>query len=118
MKALTATEMRELDRLTTERYGIPGLQLMENAGKSVFDFLCSSFGDRTASHAAVLCGKGNNGGDGFVLARLLQETGLKPRVYLFAAPETVRGHAAENLGRLKKAGGDVLTITGAAQWDA
>src|ERR1700694_5719074 len=106
MKALTAAEMRELDRLTTERCGVPSLQLMENAGKSVFDYLRESFGDVAVSHAAVLCGKGNNGGDGFVVARLLQQTGCKPRVYLFAEPETVRGEAGENLLRLKKAGAE------------
>src|SRR2546429_786595 len=84
MKALTAAEMRQVDLLTTERYGIPSLQLMENAGTRFFEFLRSSYGDLAASHAAVLCGKGNNGGDGFVAARLLQEKGLKPVVYLFS----------------------------------
>jgi NAD(P)H-hydrate epimerase len=118
MKALTASEMREVDRLTTELHGVPSLQLMENAGKGVFDYLRASLGDVAASHAAVLCGKGNNGGDGFVIARLLHETGLKPSVYLFAEPETVRGDAAENLVRLKKSGADVRIITGIAQWDA
>lgn len=118
MKALTASEMREVDRLTTERYGIPSLQLMENAGKSVFDYLRASFGDVFASRAAILCGKGNNGGDGFVLARLLQEAGLKPEVCLFAAPETVRGDAAENFARLKKSGANILIITSNAQWGA
>jgi ADP-dependent NAD(P)H-hydrate dehydratase / NAD(P)H-hydrate epimerase len=118
MKALTAAEMREVDRLTAERYGIPRLQLMENAGKAVFDHLRSSFGDAIASHAAVLCGKGNNGGDGFVVARLLQESGFKPRVYLFAEPETVRGDAVENLIRLKKSGADIRIITDVARWEA
>jgi len=118
MKALTAAEMREVDRLTTERYGVPSLQLMENAGKSVFDYLRASFGDVTASHTTVLCGKGNNGGDGFVVARLLQETGFKPTVYLFAEPETLRGAAAENLVQLKKSVADIRIITGVAQWDA
>ena len=83
MKALTAAEMREVDRLTTERYGIPSLQLMENAGTQSFDFLRAHYDDIAASRAAILCGKGNNGGDGFVVARLLQEKGLKPSVYLF-----------------------------------
>jgi ADP-dependent NAD(P)H-hydrate dehydratase / NAD(P)H-hydrate epimerase len=118
MKALTAAEMREVDRLTTERCGIPSLQLMENAGNSVFDYLRASFSDLTASHTTVLCGKGNNGGDGFVVARLLQERGFKPAVYLFGEPETVRGAAAENLLRLKKSGANVRVITGDSKWDA
>jgi hydroxyethylthiazole kinase-like uncharacterized protein yjeF len=118
MKALTAAEMREVDRLTTERHGIPSLQLMENAGKSVFDYLRASYSDVTASHAAILCGKGNNGGDGFVVARLLQDHGFKPTVYLFSEPETVRGDAAENLLRLKKSGADIRIITDPRKWDA
>src|ERR1700730_2424645 len=118
MKALTAAEMREVDRLTTERHGVPSLQLMESAGKSVFDYLRSSVGDVTASDATVLCGKGNNGGDGFVVARLLQETGFKPRVYLLAEPDAVRGEAKENLLRLRSAGADIRIITGVAEWNA
>jgi ADP-dependent NAD(P)H-hydrate dehydratase / NAD(P)H-hydrate epimerase len=118
MKALTAAEIREVDRLTTERYGIPSLQLMEDAGKAVFDYLRTSFGDVSANHAAVLCGKGNNGGDGFVVARLLQEAGFKPKVYLFAEPETVRGDAAENLVRLKKSGADIRIIPDVTYWES
>jgi hydroxyethylthiazole kinase-like uncharacterized protein yjeF len=118
MKALTAAEMREVDRLTTERHGIPSLQLMENAGTSVFDFIRSAYDDAAANHAAVLCGKGNNGGDGFVVARLVQDSGLKPNVYLFAEPESLHGDAAENFARLKKSGAEVHVITGPAQWEA
>lgn len=117
MKALTAAEMREVDRLTTERYGIPSLQLMENAGTRFFEFLRSSYGAVAASHAAILCGKGNNGGDGFVVARLLQEAGLKPQVYLFAAEVAVRGDAAENLLRLKKSGTKIQEIISCTQWE-
>jgi ADP-dependent NAD(P)H-hydrate dehydratase / NAD(P)H-hydrate epimerase len=118
MKALTAAEMREVDRLTTERHGIPSLQLMENAGTSVFDFIRSAYGDVAAKHAAVLCGKGNNGGDGFVVARLLQDSGLKPEVYVFAEPESLRGDAAENFTRLKKSGAGLHIITRPAEWEA
>jgi NAD(P)H-hydrate epimerase len=118
MKALTAAEMREVDRLTTERYGIPSLQLMENAGTRIFEFLRSSLGDMAASHAVILCGKGNNGGDGFVVARLLQEAGLKPRVYLFAEQSSIRGDAATNLARLKKSGPAIHEIISLAQWQA
>src|SRR5712664_3495722 len=118
MKALTAAEMHEVDRLTTERHGIPSLQLMENAGRSVFDYLRSSQGDAAASHASVLCGKGNNGGDGFVVARLLQESGLKPCICLFADPQSLSGDTAENFLRLKKSGADIRIFTDAAGWHA
>lgn len=116
MKALTAAEMHEVDRLTTERYAIPSSQLMENAGTQFFDFLRSSYGDVAASHAAILCGKGNNGGDGFVVARLLQEKGLKPQVHIFAELKAVRGDAGKNLERLKQSGASVQEITSVAQW--
>lgn len=117
MKALTAAEMRQVDRLTTERYGIPSLQLMENAGTRLFEFLRSSYGDVAASHAVVLCGKGNNGGDGFVAARLLQEMGLKPNVCLFSVQDGVHGEASENLARLKKSGAKIQEITSRVHWE-
>src|SRR5947208_11691790 len=117
MKALTAAEMRQVDLLTTERYGIPSLQRMENAGTRFFEFLRSSYGDLAASHAAVLCGKGNNGGDGFVAARLLQEKGLKPVVYLFSRQDAVPGDASENLARLKKSGAKIQEITSCENWE-
>lgn len=117
MKALTAAEMREVDRLTTERYGVPSLQLMENAGTRFFDFLRSSYGNAATSHATILCGKGNNGGDGFVIARLLQEKGLKPRVCVFGDLKKVRGDAAENLERLKQSGVRIQEITSLPEWD-
>lgn len=117
MKALTAAEMREVDRLTTERYGIPSLQLMENAGTQFFEFLRDHYDDTAVSQAAILCGKGNNGGDGFVVARLLQEKGLKPQVYIFAESKGVRGDAAENLARLKNSGAKIQEITNCKQWE-
>ena len=66
MKVLTAEQMREADRLTTDRYGIPSLQLMENAGAAVADYLSDTFPDLSTRSIVVLCGKGNNGGDGLV----------------------------------------------------
>lgn len=117
MKALTADEMREVDRLTTERYGIPSLQLMENAGTRFFEFVRDSYGDNAANHAAILCGKGNNGGDGFVVARLLQDAGLKPGVYVFGDHKALRGDAAENFARLQQSGAKIQEITTATQWE-
>jgi ADP-dependent NAD(P)H-hydrate dehydratase / NAD(P)H-hydrate epimerase len=70
MKILTAAEMREVDRLTIER-GIPSLLLMENAGSRVVDFLRETFPTLSAHRVVIICGKGNNGGDGFVIARQL-----------------------------------------------
>ena len=70
MKVLTAAQMREVDRLTIER-GLPGPLLMENAGSRVVDFLLETFAPLSQHHVLVVCGKGNNGGDGFVIARQL-----------------------------------------------
>ncbi|MGH9733225.1 MAG: NAD(P)H-hydrate epimerase, partial [Candidatus Acidiferrales bacterium] len=64
MKILTAAEMREVDRLTSERYGVPSLTLMENAGRSVAEFIRDRFAPLERRRVVVLCGKGNNGGDG------------------------------------------------------
>src|ERR1700683_3700629 len=69
MKILTASEMKEVDRLSTERHNIPSLTLMENAGKSVAEFLQRRFPDIARRRIVVLCGTGNNGGDGFGVAR-------------------------------------------------
>jgi ADP-dependent NAD(P)H-hydrate dehydratase / NAD(P)H-hydrate epimerase len=118
MKALSAAEMREVDRLTTERHGIPSLQLMESAGKSVFDLLQSQIDSASLTHAVLLCGKGNNGGDGLVVARYLQEAGFQPSVYLFASPEALGGDAAENYLRLKKSGAAIRTVKDEPDWEA
>jgi ADP-dependent NAD(P)H-hydrate dehydratase / NAD(P)H-hydrate epimerase len=104
MKILTASQMREVDRLTTERYGIPSLVLMENAGSGVVRALESHFPDFAKLKVAICCGKGNNGGDGFVVARHLILKRMQPLVLLFAAPEEVRGDAAANLATLQKMG--------------
>src|SRR5271156_2893211 len=99
MKILSAGEMREVDRLTIARCGIPSLTLMENAGASVAEFIAQRWPKFAQHRIVVLCGKGNNGGDGFVVARHLLELGAKPEVYLFAAPDEMQGDAAANCKR-------------------
>src|SRR5271167_4641865 len=110
MKALTAAEMREVDRLTTERYGVPGLTLMENAGTSAAEFIRHKFPNLAHRRVVVLCGKGNNGGDGFVVARKLRESGAKPELYLFAAPEEMQGDAATNCKRWQEVSGGLHLV--------
>src|SRR5713226_6499920 len=118
MKVLTAEQMREADRLTTERFGIPSLQLMENAGAAVADYLSDTFPDLSARGIVVLCGKGNNGGDGLVVARRLRERNAPPRVFLFAQASAVRGEAAVNLQRWQESRGDLGSVTSIAEWSA
>ena len=104
MKILNSSEMQRIDRLTTERYGVPSLTLMENAGHGVVDFLTRRYPSLENHRIAVVCGRGNNGGDGLVVARLLRQRLLKPRVLLLADPSDLRGDAAINLQRLEASG--------------
>jgi NAD(P)H-hydrate epimerase len=117
MKALTAAEMREVDRLTTERYGIPSLQLMENAGRRVADAVWRLVAGRDHVRVCVLCGKGNNGGDGLVAARHLQEAKVATRVLLFGKPEDIRGDAGLNLSKWLEAGNNVEIIASDSDWE-
>jgi hydroxyethylthiazole kinase-like uncharacterized protein yjeF len=97
MKILTAAEMREVDRLTIEA-GIPGLILMENAGSRVVDFLLETFAPLGKHRVVVVCGKGNNGGDGFVVARQLWTRKLCRELTVFELfdPASLTGDAAAN----------------------
>ena len=101
MKIVTAEEMRAIDRATSERFGVPSLTLMENAGVAVAEYVLSHYA--AAERIVVFCGKGNNGGDGFVAARRLHERGKKVQVILLANPEDLRGDAAIMFGKLPNA---------------
>ena len=127
MKIVSAAEMREIDRITSEKFGVPSLTLMENAGAAVANRVLSIVRNDVAPDAfvqgaparvfgagvstlngvptvniLVLCGKGNNGGDGFVAARLLMERKLAVEVILLADPSELKGDAAVMFGRLSK----------------
>ncbi len=101
MKIVTAGEMRAIDRATSEHFGVPSLTLMENAGSAVAGFVLSDYPQ--AERIAVVCGKGNNGGDGFVAARKLAENGRTVRVLLLCEPAELRGDAAAMFKRMKVA---------------
>lgn len=98
--SLTREESRAIDRLAVERYGMTGLVLMENAGRGCAELLLSLGVTR---RVAVCCGRGNNGGDGFVIARHLENAGVQVEVGLFSAEESVQGDAAANLRILQAA---------------
>jgi ADP-dependent NAD(P)H-hydrate dehydratase / NAD(P)H-hydrate epimerase len=98
MKIVSAAEMREIDRVTGERFGVPSLTLMENAGTAVADFVLSQY--PSAKRIGVICGKGNNGGDGFVVARKLHQTGKDVGVLLLAERAELRGDAVEMFTKL------------------
>jgi NAD(P)H-hydrate epimerase len=107
MKIVTAAEMREIDRLTSERFGVPSLTLMENAGAAVAEFVTSQY--PRATRIAVICGKGNNGGDGLVAARKLHEAGREVRVILLASSVELRGDAAAMFSRLPMKAREIKT---------
>jgi NAD(P)H-hydrate epimerase len=109
MKVLTAAEMRDVDRRTVE-LGIPGIVLMENAAHRVVETMAGRFAPLSSQRIVVLCGKGNNGGDGLAIARQLH-TRYRPAsldVVLFAAPEDLKGDAAANYRMLLACGGEVV----------
>jgi len=110
MILVTASEMQEMDRRTIEDFGIPGMVLMENAGRGATRFLCEQFPDIAEKRVGVIAGRGNNGGDGYVIARYLTQKGVRVRVYLLATANRVQGDAAANLKFLKPLGVPLVEI--------
>ncbi len=108
MKTLTAAQMREADRRCIEEIGIPGAVLMNNAGAAVFR-------EVHAGPVGVVCGKGNNGGDGYVIARLALLAGFDTRVVLVADPAQVTGDAAVFLRAYLNLGGRLIVASGASE---
>src|ERR1700752_1718894 len=101
MKIVSADEMRAIDRATSERFGVPALTLMENAGAAVADYVLSHHAQ--ARRIVVFCGKGNNGGDGFVAGRRLHQKGKTVQVILLADWHDLKGDAATMFGKLPMA---------------
>jgi len=116
MKILTSAEMKEIDRTAIEELGIPGVVLMENAGLRIVRALKSRCPDVTSGRVVIVAGKGNNGGDGLVVARHLSNSGARPDVLLLAAKEEVTGEAAVNLAIAIKVGIPVAEIRDIAAW--
>jgi ADP-dependent NAD(P)H-hydrate dehydratase / NAD(P)H-hydrate epimerase len=104
VRVTTAAEMQALDRLAMDTYGIPGVVLMENAGAQVVRILWQEFPDLRARRVAVLCGRGNNGGDGFVIARYLHNVGVPVQVFILGELENIRGEARTHLEMLTHVG--------------
>jgi hydroxyethylthiazole kinase-like uncharacterized protein yjeF len=109
---LTAAEMRQADRETIEEVGLPGAVLMENAGAAVARVILERY--PAARHLVILCGKGNNGGDGFVVARRLLH--LRPHTLLLGGREEVGGDARLHMGTYERSGGVVTEVKDEAAW--
>ena len=114
---LNAAQMREADRFTIEDIGIPSLVLMENAGRQVVAALEAAYESRLNGRVAVLCGRGNNGGDGFVVARTLLQRGIDAAVFVVGALTDVRGDAKVNLDILGRLGVTVVEISDEQSWE-
>jgi NAD(P)H-hydrate epimerase len=104
IRLATAEAMRQADRRVTERYGVPSLVLMENAGRGAADAIERRFGPAGGRRVVVVAGKGNNGGDGLVVARHLAGRGARVHVWLVGRAADVRGDAAANLEAVRRAG--------------
>src|SRR6185369_1824964 len=117
MRVLNAAQMREADRRTIEDIGIPSLVLMENAGRQVVAAMEAGYETQLNGRVAVLCGRGNNGGDGFVVARTLLQRGVDVAVFVFGEVATVRGDARINLDILGRLGLTVVEINDEQTWE-
>ncbi|MEK6301607.1 MAG: NAD(P)H-hydrate dehydratase [Acidobacteriota bacterium] len=101
MKILSAAQMREVDRLTSKLHGVPSLQLMENAATRTVEAIEKKFGDVSGKRVLAVCGRGNNGGDGAAIARLLHEKGASVDVCLLGGINETQGDARTNFESAK-----------------
>ncbi len=111
MKTVIAEQMRELDRITIEEIGIPGVVLMENAGLQVVRIMREQIPDFARKKVLIVCGKGNNGGDGFVVARHLFNSGMEVRVTLIAEKHQLKGDAKLNFNIAEKMNIPIVEMT-------
>ena len=117
LRVLTARQMRDADRRTIDDIGLPSIVLMENAGRQVVAAIESLIEDLPSRRLAVVCGTGNNGGDGFVVARALHQRGLEPAVLVIGTAAEVRGDARINLDVLGHLGVPVVEVADASSWE-
>ena len=117
MRVLNTQQMREADRRTIDEVGIPSIVLMENAGRQAVAAIEAAFEDLATTHVGVVCGRGNNGGDGFVVARTLIQRGVETSVFLLGSVADVRGDARTNLEVLGRIGLTIVEITNAQEWE-
>ena len=117
MRVLNSAQMREADRRTIDDIGISSLVLMENAGRQAVAAMETMYSDLSERQVAVLCGRGNNGGDGFVVARTLVQRGVDVSVFLIGRVADVRGDARANLEILGRLGLTVVEIADSQAWE-
>lgn len=116
MRVLTAAEMREADRRTIEELGIPGRVLMESAGRGVVRMMERAIPDLKSRSITIVCGKGNNGGDGLVIYRYLANHGFDVRAWLLSRFEELSGDAKDNLEAATRLGFVVTEVPDESEW--
>ena len=117
MRVVNGDQMREADRRTIQDIGVPSVVLMENAGRQVVSAMEAAFDGLEEARVAVLAGRGNNGGDGFVIARVLWQGGIDVQVFIVGAAADIRGDARLNLDILGRLGLDVIEVQTAQDWE-
>jgi NAD(P)H-hydrate epimerase len=108
MKVVTSQQIREIDRKAIEENNLSGLTLMKNAGLGIFQSLKNIYPDLRLKKVIIFAGSGNNGGDGFVVARHLYNYGAKVKVFLLASFNKIKGEAGENLNIIDKMGVELI----------
>ena len=110
MKVVSAEIMQKLDRRAIEECGIPGIVLMENAGRGTTDFIEENYHEIFNKKVAIFTGKGNNGGDGFVIARHLVNKGVEVKVFLLCPGDSLRGDALANFDIARRVGIEIVEL--------
>jgi len=118
MDVLTGAQMRSVDRRAIDTLGIPGLSLMESAGCGVAEAILDDYPHIRSTGVTLVCGKGNNGGDGLVVARHLASHGVIPRILLLSKADQIGGDAGTNLEAALAAGLDIREIPDERAWEA
>ena len=116
MRLVKASEIQEMDRMTIRELGIPGMVLMENAARGATRMFLDHFSPSRNAHVVILCGRGNNGGDGYVMARYLHQEKMKVTVVVLSELKKIAGDALTNLEIIKRMGLEILETLGTDAW--
>ncbi len=117
MRLVKASEMQEMDRKTIQELGVPGVVLMENAGRGASRAFLDHFLPEPGAKVVIVCGRGNNGGDGYVVARYLHNAGLKPAVIILSPLDRIQGDALINLNIIQAMGLEILVRPDVESWN-
>ena len=118
MRVVRAAEIQEMDRRTIGEIGIPGIVLMENAGRGASRIFLEYFRPASKARTVILCGRGNNGGDGYIIARILHQSGFPVTVVLLSPADKISGDARLNLDIIRKLGVKIIEVPDASEWMA